>query len=131
MAGPLRLDPGALLAVRVRCIVYNWICGQMKTNPPKFNNARSNSWKLVPDPDVRYSDRGAAAAARSTIATPPRNRGPPGYTLGPAQRELENPLGFKWVETYVPPQLRNRENENTKRKISNVNEAKPAEVPKL
>ena len=123
---------GRLLAVRVRCIVYNWTCGQMKTNPPRFNNARSNSWKLVPDPEVRYSDRGAAAAReaqwllRRVIEEHPAT---PWAQL--AQRELENPLGFKWVETYVPPQPRNSENEDAKRKISTVNEAKPAEVPKL
>jgi hypothetical protein len=123
---------GRLLAVRVRCIVYNWTCGQMKTNPPKFNNAQSNSWKLVPDQEVGYSDKGAAAAReaqlllRRVIEEHPAT---PWAQL--AQRELENPLGFKWVETYVPPQPRNREDEDAKRQISTVNEAKPPEVPKL
>ena len=33
-----------------------------------------------------------------------------------AQRELENPLGFKWTETYVPPRPRMNDAEAAKQK---------------
>ena len=48
-----------------------------------------------------------------------------------AQRELENPLGFKWVETYVPPRPRMTNEEAAKRKNKNMNQPKPPEAPKL
>ena len=40
---------GRLLAMKVRCYEYNWACARMKKDPPKFTNARSNAWRLVPD----------------------------------------------------------------------------------
>ena len=49
-----------------------------------------------------------------------------------AQRELKDPLGFKWVETYVPPPPRQRDNPaDPKRKDRNPNSRKPPEMPKL
>jgi hypothetical protein len=104
----------------------------MKTNPPRFINAQSNSWKLVPDREVRYSEKGASAAHKAeSLLRRVIEEHPAAPWAQLAQRELETQLGFKWVETYAPPQLRNRENEDAKRKISTVNEAKPPEVPKL
>jgi len=49
-----------------------------------------------------------------------------------AQRELKDPFGFKWVETYVPPAQRNDNNaEAAQRKQRNMPEAKPLAPPKL
>jgi hypothetical protein len=48
-----------------------------------------------------------------------------------AQRELENPLGFKWVETYVSPRPRTNDAEAAKRKNRSVNQPKPPEMPKI
>jgi CubicO group peptidase (beta-lactamase class C family) len=104
----------------------------MKTNPPRFINAQSNSWKLVPDREFRYSDKGVGAAHEAeSLLRRGIEEHPATSWAQLAQRELETPLGFKWVETYAPPQPRNRENEDAKRKISTVNEARPPEVPKL
>jgi hypothetical protein len=49
-----------------------------------------------------------------------------------AQRELKDPLGFKWVEWYVPPRPREKNNADAaQRKNRNMNAAKPAPPPKL
>ncbi len=49
-----------------------------------------------------------------------------------AQRELKDPLGFKWVETYVPPPRRNNNDAEAKaKKKNNPKPARPPEVPKL
>jgi hypothetical protein len=123
---------GRLLAMKVRCYEYNWICARMKKDPPKFTNPRSNAWRLVPDREIRYSEKAAAAAReaetllRRVIEDHPAT---PWALL--AQRELKDPLGFKWVETYVPPPRRNDNPADPKRKRQNMNPARPAEMPKL
>jgi hypothetical protein len=124
---------GRLLAMKVRCYEYNWTCARMKKDPPKFSNPRSNAWRLVPDGAIQYSEK-AAAAAREAEALLRRvvdeHPATPWALL--AQRELKDPLGFKWIETYVPPPARQRDNPaEAKRKNKNPNPARPAEVPKL
>ena len=122
---------GRLLAMKVRSIEYNWVCARMKKDPPKFTDPRSNAWRLVPDRAIQYSKMAAAAAQeaeallRRVVAEHPAT---PWALL--AQRELKDPLGFKWVETYVPPPPRQRDNPaDPKRK--NRNPGKPPELPKL
>jgi hypothetical protein len=123
---------GRLLAMKVRCYEYNWACARMKKDPPKFTNPRSNAWRLVPDTTIQYSDKAAAAAReaekllRRVVEDHPAT---PWALL--AQRELKDPLGFKWVETYVPPPRRNDNPAEAKRKKSNPRPAKPPEIPKL
>ena len=48
-----------------------------------------------------------------------------------AERELKDPLGFKWVETYVQPRPRGNDNAAAQRKNKPANMAKPPEMPKL
>ena len=48
-----------------------------------------------------------------------------------AQRELKDPMGFKWVETYVIPPRRNDNAAEAKAKKNNPKPAKPPEQPKL
>jgi von Willebrand factor type A domain len=123
---------GRLLATKVRCYEYNWACALMKKDPPKFSKAKSNAWRLVPDQEIRYSDK-AAAAGREAEALLHRivedHPATPWALL--AQRELENPLGFKWMETYVSPRPRTNDVEAAKRKNKSMNQPKPPEVPKL
>jgi hypothetical protein len=123
---------GRLLATKVRCYEYNWACALMKKDPPKFSNSKSNAWRLVSAQEIRYSDK-AAVAGREAEALLHRivedHPATPWALL--AQRELENPLGFKWVETYVSPRPRTNDAEAAKRKNKSTNQTKPPEMPKL
>jgi hypothetical protein len=122
---------GRLLAMKVRCYEYNWACARMKKDPPKFTKPRSNAWRLVPDTEIQYS-KNAAAAAREAEALLRRvvqdHPATPWALL--AQRELKDPLGFKWAETYVPP-IRRNDNAAQAKKKNEPKPAKPPERPKL
>jgi hypothetical protein len=125
---------GRLLAMKVRCYEYNWACARLKKDPPKFKNPKANAWRLMPDSAVQYSEKAAAAAhdadrlLHRVIQEHPET---PWALL--AQRELRDPFGFKWVETYVAPPPRNDNNagESPQRKNRNTPAAKPSEPPKL
>jgi hypothetical protein len=124
---------GRLLAMKVRCYEYNWACARMKKDPPKFTSTKSNAWRLVPDTEIRYSEKAATAAReadsllRRVLTEHPST---PWALL--AQRELKDPLGFKWVETYVPPPPKRDDSAAAKmKKKNNPEPAKPQEVPKL
>lgn len=123
---------GRLLAMKVRCYEYNWACALMKKDPPKFSSPKSNAWRLIPDTEIRYS-KNAAAAAKEAEALLRRvveeHPSTPWALL--AERELKNPLGFKWVETYVPPIRRNDNAAEAKKKKNEPKPAKPPEMPKL
>ncbi len=123
---------GRLLAVKVRCYEYNWACALMKKETPKFSNAKSNAWRLVPDQAIRYSDKAVVAGREAELLL---HRVVEDHPATPwallAQRELENPLGFKWVETYVSPRPRTNDAEAAKRKNKSMNQPKPPEMPKL
>ena len=124
---------GRLLAMKVRCYEYNWICAKMKKDAPKFTKPNNNAWRLVPDDEVHYSDKAAAAGKlavellKKVVAEHPET---PWAVL--AKRELEAPLSFKWVETYVKPIVRNNNPaEAAARKKAMMNMPKPPEPPKL
>lgn len=123
---------GRLLAMKVRCYEYNWACATLKRDPPKFKKPKSNAWRLVPDTEIHYS-KGAAAAAKEATALLQRvvdeHPATPWALL--AQRELKDPLGFKWVETYVPPRPRNNNAAAAKKKRNKPKPSKPEVVPKL
>lgn len=124
---------GRLLAMRVRCYEYNWACARYKKDPPKFKNPQANAWRLVPDSSIRYSEKAAAAARDAdgllhrVIEEHPET---PWALL--AQRELKDPFGFKWVESYVPPRQRNDNNAGAPQtKNRNKPAVKPPKPPKL
>ncbi len=123
---------GRLLAMKVRCYEYNWACARMKKDPQKFSSSKFNAWRLVPDREIQYSEKAAVAGqeAQSLLRRVIEDHPATPWALL-AQRELEYPLGFKWMESYVPPRPRNTDNDPAKRQIKNMNEAKPPEVPKL
>jgi hypothetical protein len=127
------LARGRLLAMKVRCYEYNWACARLKKDPPKFTSPRANAWRLVPGSAVQYSEKAAAAgrdAERLLHRVIQEHPETPWALL--AQRELKDPFGFKWVETYVPPRPRNDgNNAEAQRKNRKAPEPKPMEVPKL
>jgi hypothetical protein len=124
---------GRLLAMKVRCYEYNWACARLKKDPPKFNNPRANAWRLAPDTAIQYSEKAVAAAAeadRLLHRVIDEHPATPWALL--AQRELKDPLGFKWVETYLPPPSRSDNNtEAAQKKKRNLSETKPPAPPKL
>jgi hypothetical protein len=124
---------GRLLAVKVRCYEYNWACAKMKKDAPKFTKPDSNAWRLVPDTEIHYSDKAAAAGKQATdllkkvVAEHPNT---PWALL--AQRELKDPLGFKWIEVHVRPIVRNNNaGDDAAKKKAQMNAPKPPPPPKL
>jgi hypothetical protein len=127
---------GRLLALKVRCAEYTGQCARMKRETPKFTKPDSNAWRLVPDKQVQYSDKAAEAAQeaeallRKVVADHP---GTPWALL--AQREIQHPMGLKWVETRVTPPPRPTPAEAAaiaKKKAMTKNApAKKEELPKL
>ena len=106
----------------------------MKKDAPKFTKPDSNTWRLVPDNEVHYSDKAAAAGKQAfdllkkVVAEHPNT---PWAML--AQRELKDPLGFKWTEVHVKPIVRNDNDspEAKKKKAMKKMEPKPPDPPKL
>jgi hypothetical protein len=124
---------GRLLAMKVRCYEYNWACARLVKDPPKFQNPKSTAWRLVPDETIRYSERAAAAGRESgdllrrVVEEHPDT---PWALL--AARELKDPLGFKWIETYVaPPAPRGDAAAKKKQAKPKAPSAKPPAPPKL
>ncbi len=122
---------GRLLAMKVRCYEYNWACARMKKDPLKFSNAKFNAWRLAPDQAIQYSDKAVAASKEAQVLL---HRVTEEHPATPwalmAARELKDPLGFKWVETFVPPRRRRDDNPERKKK-NNPGPPKPQQTPKL
>ena len=95
---------GRLLAMKIRCAEYQTACAKMKKDPLKFKDAKSNAWRLVPTEEILSGDK-VAKVAKDTKALLERvvNDHPNTPWALLARRELKDPFGFKWVETYVPP----------------------------
>jgi hypothetical protein len=103
----------------------------MKKDPPKFADSKSNTWRLVPDTAIQFSEKAVAASKEAKMLLQrviDEHPTTPWALL--AQRELKDPLGFKWVEMHVPPQPR-RDNNDAAKKTKNMPRPKPQEVPKL
>jgi hypothetical protein len=123
---------GRLLAMKVRCYEYNWACARLKKDPPKFQSPKANSWRLVPDTAIQFSDNAASAARdaeRLLHRVVEEHPDTPWALL--AQRELKDPFGFKWVENYMPPPRRNDNDAGAVRKRREMPDAKPMAPPKL
>jgi hypothetical protein len=95
---------GRLLAMKIRCAEYQTACARMKKDAPKFKDPKSNAWRLVPTEEILTGDK-VDKVARETKALLQRvvddHPNTPWALL--AKRELKDPFGFKWAETYVKP----------------------------
>jgi hypothetical protein len=95
---------GRLLAMKIRCAEYQTACARMKKDAPKFKDAKSNAWRLMPTEEILSGDKVANVAKETKVLLQrvvDDHPNTPWALL--AQRELKDPFGFKWVETYVPP----------------------------
>ncbi|MGE3820741.1 MAG: VWA domain-containing protein, partial [Isosphaeraceae bacterium] len=124
---------GRLLAMKVRCDEYNYACAQMKREPKTFSKPEANAWRLVPDREIRYNAKAAAAAEEAGKLLQKvidEHPGTPWALL--AQRELRDPLGFQWVETRVQPIVRNADSAgDASRAKAQRDQPKPVDPPKL
>ena len=122
---------GRLLAVKIRCKEYNWACAKMVKDAPKFTKPSSNAWRLVPDEEIHYSDKAKVAgdeAQKLLKRVVDEHPGTPWALL--AKRELKDPLGFKWIETTLPPRPKPRDMPANKKAMPK-NDMPPPVVPKL
>jgi hypothetical protein len=126
------LTRGRLLAMKVRCHEYNWLCAKMKRDPLKFEQKGSNAWKLVPDAEIKSSEKAAAAAKQAKELLERVLKEHPGTPWALfAQRELKDPFGFKWVETTVKPIEKGKEGDAEEKKKKQMSMPKPPPPPKL
>jgi hypothetical protein len=95
---------GRLLAMKIRCAEYQTACAKMKKDAPKFKDAKSNTWRLVPTEEILSGER-VEKVAKETKALLQRvvddHPNTPWALL--AKRELKDPFGFMWEESYVRP----------------------------
>ena len=99
------LSYGRLLANRVRCYEYNAAMAEMKGGlTPSDIATKSNQWIIRPSDKLNYatSPRGQARKAeeylRRVVEEAP---GTPWAIL--AGRELQNPVGIRIVQRFIPP----------------------------
>ena len=108
---------GRLLAMKIRCAEYQTACAKMKKDAPKFQDPKSNAWRLVPTEQILSGDK-VDRVAKETQGLLKRviddHPNTPWAVL--AKRELKDPFGFKWVETYVPPPPKRTEAEEAAQK---------------
>ncbi|MBY0397505.1 MAG: VWA domain-containing protein [Thermoleophilia bacterium] len=123
---------GRLLAMKVRCDEYNFACADMKRNPKKFSRPDANAWRLVPDAEIKF---GKPTAAAAELATKLLKRVVDEHPSTPwallAERELKDPLGFKWVEARVQPIVRRDAEDAPARKKAQMRPETPVQPPKL
>jgi len=121
---------GRLLTMKIRCYEYNTACAKMKKDRPKFKDPKSNAWRLVPTEDILSGDKvaGVAREARALLKRVEDDHPNTPWALL-ARRELKDPFGFKWAETYVPPAPKRDEAEAAEAKKKKKAEPKKA-MPK-
>ncbi len=105
---------GTLLAHKVRSEGYNAMLAKAKRGMP-FEGEKNNTWVLVPDTAIASGsklEKEGAAAVKLLTEVAERHKGTPWGLL--ASRELENPVGWKWVEEFTdlnpPPRQMARNN---------------------
>jgi hypothetical protein len=79
----------------------------------KFKDDKSNTWVLKPDDEISVGSALAKLAGRARMyleRVKNDHPGTPWATL--AERELRDPLGWKWVEEFTDPTPRNNGNGN-------------------
>lgn len=129
---------GRVAAMRVRTYGYNVVLAQMKGAPKRFTNPQSNAWRLVPSEEVAAGpdvEKGAETARTYLTRVIENHPDTPWAVI--AQTELSQPLGWKWVEDYIPPPPDRPNRPNNVRSIPKTDPAaikqakpKPVVLPK-
>jgi von Willebrand factor type A domain len=106
---------GTVLAHKVRAEGYNLMLAKAKRGM-KFEDEKNNTWVLRPDPEISVGsklEKEGKVAFELLKEVSERHRGTPWGLL--ASRELQNPIGWKWVEEYTdlnPPRPAGAGNNN-------------------
>ena len=109
------LAVGTVLAHKIRAEAYNAMLAKAKRGIP-FQNAKSNTWVLKPMDEISVGSKMEKEAefARDILKrVAQEHAGTPWALL--AKRELDNPVGWKWVEDTTdlnPPRPQARPNNN-------------------
>ena len=109
---------GTALAHRARSEAYNAMLAKAKRGM-KFESDESNTWVLRPDREISVGSRlekDAEQARKLLTEVAERHRGTPWGLL--AERELAQPIGWRWTEEVTPveePARGNRPNAGTPR----------------
>ena len=92
---------GRLLAVKVRTEAYNAMLAQAKRGL-KFKDPKNNTWQLKPADEISVGSqlKNAGNKAREYLQGVVQDHpGTPWALL--AQRELDEPIGWKWEEEFT------------------------------
>ena len=106
---------GTVLAHKVRAEGYNAMLAKAKRGM-NFEKPESNTWVLQPDAEISVGSRlekEGAQAVELLESVAKQHQGTPWGLL--AKKELDNPIGWKWVEDTTdlnPPAANNRPNNN-------------------
>lgn len=97
------LAMGRVMAVKVRTDAYNVMLAKAKTGL-KPKNPKTNIWNLEPADTVNAGSRMSKFANKAKMylqRVVDEHPGTPWALM--AQRELDTPIGWAWVEEYDPP----------------------------
>lgn len=97
------LAMGRVMAVKVRTDAYNVMLAQAKSGL-KPKDPRTNIWNLEPADTVNAGSRMSKFAEKAKMyltRVVEEHPGTPWALM--AQRELDTPIGWEWVEEYDPP----------------------------
>jgi hypothetical protein len=95
------LAMGRTMAVKVRTESYNAMLAAAKRGL-KFKDPKNNTWILQPDDEISVGSQMAKMAERAKMyleRVAKEHAGTPWALL--AERELKDPLGWKWTEDYT------------------------------
>lgn len=95
------LAMGRTMAVKVRTESYNAMLAAAKRGL-KFKDPKNNTWILQPDDEISVGSQMAKMGERAKMyldRVVKEHAGTPWALL--AERELKDPLGWKWVEEYT------------------------------
>jgi hypothetical protein len=95
------LAMGRTLAAKVRAETYNAMLAAAKRGL-KPSEAKNNTWTLKPEDDISVGSQYVKAAERAKMYLTRVVKEHPGTPWAHlAQRELKDPLGWKWVDSYT------------------------------
>ena len=123
---------GRVLAVKVRAEGYNAMLAMAKTKL-KFENAENNIWNLEPADDIVTGSQAQKLAEKAKFYL---NRVIEEHPDTPwallAAKELETPIGWKWIESrQEPPRPREMRTPNNNNNNNNVPRMeRPLNLPK-
>jgi len=96
------LAMGRVLAMRARLYGYNMVLAEMKASPKTFEKPGSNTWRLVPSPEITSGPSIKKLAQKATEylkRVVDKHPDTPWGLL--AERELSQPMGWEWKESTV------------------------------